>query len=481
MNIKFSRYKLLDDFKKVCFFLDNNYNLETLNGYLLKPFYEYAHTHDEFNHKLSHLKRLAIPTSIGLLFNTMYNVVDSFWAGKLSTDSLASLALNFPLYLLVISLGVGFSAASGALIANAIGAREVLKSRKYLSQSIISSTLFSLFIAVLFLIILEPIFILLKAEGPVLKGAIDYGRVIILGMPIINLVPVLSSALSSRGDTKSYRNILIIGFLLNIGLDPLFMYALSLNEAGVALATVLIQFISLLYLLYKVIKIDGLKELKKEDYIPEKEYIKEIVEQAVPATANYVTMSLGTFVITWFIAAFGSNAVAAYGAAIRVEQIALVPAAGLNVALGAMVGQNNGAKKIDRVIISYKLSLLGGFIVMIIILPPVLIFGQQIIGLFTNNKDVIRMGYDYLLLQGITFYSYIILFQSNALLQGIKKPRLIMWMGLYRQILAPAIIFYILCFALSLEERGVWIGLIFINWSSALITLAWTLRKLKKL
>lgn len=427
-----------------------------------------------------HLKNLAIPVSVGYLFNTMYNVVDSYWAGQLSTDSLAALSLNFPLYMFVMALGVGFSAASGSLIANAIGSGDINKSKKYLSQSLSLSLIFSLVTSVVLIIFLRDIFMLLKANDQVLKGAMDYGFIIVLGMPFINLTPVLSSALSSRGDTKSYRNILIIGFLLNIALDPLFMFTFNMGEAGVALATVIIQIFSMFYLLNKVKKANALQGLTVKDFIPDREYTKEIIEQGIPGTANFLTMSLGTFVITWFISAFGRDPVAAYGAAIRVEQIALVPAAGLNIALGALVGQNNGAKKMDRVIKSYKLSLLGGFIIMVIILPPVLIFGRQIISLFTETQAVIRIGYEYLLLQGITFYSYILLFQSNALLQGLKRPALILWMGLYRQIIAPAILFYILCFTLSMRERGVWVGLIFINWSAAIYTLIWALRYLKK-
>ncbi|MBI9104298.1 MAG: MATE family efflux transporter [Spirochaetales bacterium] len=430
---------------------------------------------------LPHIKRLAVPATVGLLFNTLYNIVDSFWAGQLSTDSLAALSLNFPLYMLIMSMGVGFSAATGALIANAIGAGEIRKSRKYLSQSLTLSIVSSLVGGILLLVFLEPLFRLLKAEGDVLTGAMAYGRIIVISMPLINLAPILSASLASRGDTVSYRNILILGCLLNIGLDPLFMYTFGLNEAGVALATVLIQFLSLIYLFFKVVRKDGLKELGVKDYFPEKVYAREIFEQAVPATTNILTMSLGTFVITWFISSFGRNAVAAYGAAVRVEQIALVPTAGLNVALAALVGQNNGAKKMDRVVRSYRLSLLGGLFVMVVILPPVLIFGKQIIGLFTETEEVIRMGYEYLLLQGITFYSYIILFQSNALLQGLKKPGMIMWMGLYRQIAAPALIFYLLCFALGMAERGVWVGLIFINWSAACITFFWAVRTLKSL
>ena len=134
----------------------------------------------------------------------------------------------------------------------------------------------------------------------------------------------------------------------------------------------------------------------------------------------------------------------------------------------------------DRVIKSFRLSLLGGVFVMVIILPPVLIFGKQIIGLFTETEAVIRMGYNYLLLQGITYYSYIILFQSNSVLQGLKKPAMIMWMGLYRQILAPAGIFYLFCFTLGMAEQGVWRGLVLINWSAAIITLIWAIHVFRK-
>lgn len=429
---------------------------------------------------LAHLRHLAVPASTGLLFNTLYNITDSFWAGRLSTDALAALSLNFPLYMLNMSLGVGFSAAAGALISNALGGGRQRESRTYLSRSLTLSLIFSLTAMVVLLVFLTPLFRLLNAEGRVLSGAVAYGRIIVLGMPLINLAPVLSSALASRGDTKSYRNILIAGFVLNIGLDPLFMYGLGLEEAGVALTTVLIQAVGVLYLLKKVLHQGGLKGMELKDYLPHAEPTREILGQAVPATANFLTMSLGTFVITWFASKFGRDAVAAYGAAVRVEQIALVPTAGLNVGLAAIVGQNNGAGRMDRVIRAYRLSLLSGFVVMLAILPPVLIFGRHIISLFTDTERVVAMGYNYLLLQGITFYSYILLFQSNALLQGLKRPGMIMWMGLYRQIAAPALIFSLLCFGLGLNERGIWIGLIPINWSAALITLFHSLRLFKE-
>lgn len=428
---------------------------------------------------LGHLKRLAIPASTGFLFNTMYNVVDTFWAGRLSTDSLAALSINFPMYMLMMSLGVGFSSAAGALISNALGSGNSRASRTYLSKIITISLMFFIAAGSILYIFLDDIFILLNAEGAVLSGAVSYAGILILGMPVINMAYVFSAALSARGDTKSYRNVLIAGFLINIGLDPLFMYVLQMNEAGVALATVTIQILSSFYLFTRIKKAGGFKDLIRDDFIPDLKSVKEILGQAVPATMNFLTMAVGTFVITWFISAFGRNPVAAYGAAVRVEQIALVPVSGLNTALAAIVGQNNGAGKIDRVKKSFKLSLLAGAVLMVIILPPVLIFGRHIISMFTETEEVITMGYTYLLLQGFTFYSYIILFQSNSVLQGLKKPAMIMWMGFYRQILAPAGVFYLLCFTFGMAEKGVWRGLIFINWSAAVFSLLWVLRVLR--
>jgi putative MATE family efflux protein len=286
----------------------------------------------------AHLKKLAIPASTGFFFNTMYNVVDTFWAGRLSTDSLAALSLNFPLFMLAMALGIGFSAAAGALLANSLGSGDERKAKKCHVQTITLAAYLSLVGALLLFFLLRPIFLLLNGEGKVLSGALSYGRIIVFGMPFLNLAPVVGAGLASRGDTVTYRNALIAGFLLNIGMDPLFMYVFDMAEAGIALATVIIQVLTMFYMIVRLIKEGGLTGIENSDFILRKEYVVEIIQQAVPATANFLTMSLGTFVITWFISIFGRDTVAAYGAAVRVEQIALVPTVGLNTALTAMVG-----------------------------------------------------------------------------------------------------------------------------------------------
>jgi Na+-driven multidrug efflux pump len=143
------------------------------------------------------------------------------------------------------------------------------------------------------------------------------------------------------------------------------------------------------------------------------------------------------------------------------------------------VGQNNGAGRLDRVRESFRVTQRYGLYIMIALLTPVLIFGRAILSVFTENQDVIRIGYQYLLIQGLTFYSYVILFQANSVLSGLKKPAMTMWMGLYRQVLAPAAVFSLLSFALGMAERGVWFGLVIVNWSAAIITLLWARRQMR--
>ena len=435
------------------------------------------------------LRTIAIPATVGIIFNTMYNVVDTFWAGQSSTDSLAALSLNFPIYLLAMTIGVGFSAGVSALVSNYIGSRQEDEARIIFLQGISFAAIIQLLLTIPLLFLLKPIFTLMHAEASVMPGALRYGSVIVGGSILMTMSMVINSALTARGMTKPNRNILIIGFLLNLGLDPLFLYGVrigevviipELQEAGIAAATILIQGITALYLLRVVVKSGILKGASRSELKPDPARGREIISQVIPAMMNFMIMATGTFVITFYISRYGTAVVAAYGSAIRIEQIALVPNMGLNTALMAMVGQNNGANRPDRVRESFSTALWYGFGIMVILLSPVLLFGRHLLTLFTDSAEVITIGYTYLLIQGITHFSYIIMSQSNSVLQGIKRPAMIMWIGFYRQVAAPAVVFTLLAVIIGMEENGVWWGLVIVNWSAAIFSLYWTRRKMRQ-
>ncbi len=435
------------------------------------------------------IRAIAIPAMVGIIFNTMYNLVDTFWAGRFSTESLASLSLNFPVYLLAMTIGVGFSSGTSALIANYLGKKDEVSAQKIYFQGISYALIIQLILTIPLLFLLKPIFELMNADAMVLKGALLYGYVIVGGSVMMTMNMVINSALSARGLSKLYRNVLIIGFFLNLGLDPILMFGFNIGdtviipemkESGIALATVIIQLLSALYLLHKARTLHLFQDARPKDFKPLKSRGLELSSQVIPGMVSFMIMATGTFVITFYISRYGTNVVAAYGSAIRIEQIALVPNMGINTALMAMVGQNNGAKKIDRITESYRTALFYGFLIMIVLLTPVLIFGRQLIGLFTDNAEVISIGYTYLLIQGITHFSYIIMAQSNSVLQGLKRPGMIMWTALYRQVVAPAVIFTFLSIVLGMRENGVWWGLVIVNWSAALFSLYWTRKKIKQ-
>jgi putative MATE family efflux protein len=386
-------------------------------------------------------------------------------------------------------MGFGISAGTGALIANAVGAGDEVKAKRYHAQSIT----FALFVAVgattVVMIFLPSIFRLLGASGDTLVSALRYARVLVAGSLFFVLNYVLNAGLTARGDTKTFRNVLIVGFLLNIGLDPLFLYGLTvggvtvipaLYEAGIALATILIQGLSCLYLVYRVRKSKILEGIALADFKPNSGMLREIAGQSAPTALSMMTMALGTFVITYYVSQYGTTAVAAYGASIRIEQVALIPTIGLNTALATLVGQNNGAKRMDRVIQTFKTTLLAGLLIKLTVLPPILIFARPLMRIFTSDTEVIRIGISYLYIEAVTFYSYVALHQANAVLQGLKKPAMIMWVGLYRQIPAPLAVFSLVVFVMNADVSGIWWGLAGVNWSAALFVLFYALRLLRR-
>ncbi|MBT3272331.1 MAG: MATE family efflux transporter [Spirochaetales bacterium] len=351
------------------------------------------------------LVRIAVPASVGYFFNTMYNLVDTFYGGRISTDGLAALSLSFPVFLILLSVGMGISSGAGALIANALGAKNEKNAKRYQTQALSYALIVSVVAAAIVFTLLPPIFRLIGATEATLGSALRYARVLVAGSIFFVLNYTINAGLTARGDTKSFRNVLIVGFLLNIGLDPLFLYGLKIGgvtiipamyESGIALATILIQIASFAYLVHRVKREKILAGVKARDFLPNWKVYGEITAQAAPSALSMMTMALGTFVITYFVAKYGTNAVAAYGAAIRIEQVALIPTIGLNVALATIAGQNNGAGRVDRVRGAFNTALLYGVFIMIGMLTPLIIFARPLIRVFTTEPDVIKIGIAYI-------------------------------------------------------------------------------------
>ncbi len=295
----------------------------------------------------------------------------------------------------------------------------------------------------------------------------------------------MNGILNSRGDTKTFRNFLVVGFFLNCFLDPAFMFGWlgfpAMGLPGVAWATVVIQVIGVAYMGGVLVK-EGV--LCKECWgllYPKAQYFRELFAQSFPASLNMLTIAVGIFIITYFVAPFGKAAVAAYGIMTKMDQIALLPSIGLTIAALTLIGQNNGAKKFDRCLLIFKTVMRYGFFLAVTGMLVAYVFAERFIAFFTRDAEVIGIGVHYLHISIFVYWAYMILYIVVATLQGLKRPNFALWIGTYRQILAPVIFFYVFSKLLGWKLDGVWFGIFTINWTAVAISLLYSKGVMKKI
>jgi Na+-driven multidrug efflux pump len=193
----------------------------------------------------SHIRKIALPMSIGFFFNTMYNVVDSYYAGQTSTAALAAMALTFPVFFIIIAVSEGLARGASALIANAIGEENAEKESALARQLFSLGVICAILITAVGLTVAEPLFRLLGATGDYLELAKGYIFPLFCGSIFFLLSSMSNSILLAHGDSKTFGKVLVAGFFLNLILDPWFLYGgfglPAFGVPGIAWATVIIQ------------------------------------------------------------------------------------------------------------------------------------------------------------------------------------------------------------------------------------------------
>lgn len=422
---------------------------------------------------------------MGMFFNTMYNVVDTFYAGLISTEAISALTLSFMIFFLIIGFGYGFSSAITALLGNALGKKRYKLASIYAHKGLIFVPIIGFILSIIGYFVSPALFMLLGAKEEYLQLSLDYINPILFGAVFFMFNFSLNSILVATGDTKTYRNSLIFGFFANLALNPLFMYGFLfipvMGIKGIAFATVLIQIINIFYLFYKVLQTKLIHFEKLEYFIPNLRIYKQFVIQGIPSSLNMLTMAVGSLILTYFVSHYGMYAVAGYGIGYRVEQLMLLPALGLSTAVLALVSNNYGAKKYDRVIETLKVSIKYGFIISTIGIISLTLLGRFIISFFDSNPIVVDFGVSYLLIEIWIFYAYVILFVCVSTLQAIKRPKMLLYIGLYRQIFAKLIIAYFIVKYFELDFIYLWFGILFMIYSAAIFTYFYTNRLLKEI
>ena len=431
------------------------------------------------------LKKIAIPASIGTFFQTMYNLVDSKFAGLIAPEALTAIVKSFPLYLIIIAASVGISAGTTALISNTLGRKENKTASLLFGQSIIVALLVTVIVTIIGIASMKNILIILKSNDQIINYAIDYMKIIFSGSIVIFLLVTVNASLVSRGDTKSYRNVLIVSFFLNIFLNPLFIYGFyfipALGISGIALATIVSELIGLIYIIYRVNKTEIQKYISFQCFIPKKKLISDILQQAIPSGLSMGMVGLGVFILIFLVSSYGDYTAGGYGTGVRFEQLFLLPILGLNTATLSLVGQNYGANNLNRVKEIYLLSLKYGVGLMIIGGLIIYITSPYVMMFFSSNEEIIFYGTTYLKIAAIAGPCYPIFYISSALLQGLKKPSHAMIINLLRMIFIPLVILApaVLLFKISYIQMFTY--LLMINYVFALMIFFYCKKKINRI
>lgn len=429
-----------------------------------------------------HIRTLALPASIGFFFHTLFNITDTYFAGLISTQALAALSLSFPIFFIIISAAGGMSEAVTAVVGNALGEGDEARARHIAKNTLLLGALLAALLTAAGYAGTPLLLRELGAEGAYLAEALAYINLIIYGTGLFVFTFFINALLNAVGDTVSFRNVLVIAAFVNVVLDYWFVRGGlgigAMGVSGIALATVLIEAMSAAYLLYRFVS----KPLyaHRSVFRFDTAVLRELVAQGIPPSANLGLMAAGVYIITYFAAPFGQEVVAAYGIGMRIEQIILMPAVGLNVAVLAIVAQNSGGRLYTRILETIERSLFYGGIVALFGGMALLLGAERLMELFSHSPDVIREGALYLRVEAFLIFPFVVIFTYVAMLQGIKRPAFIFYISLARQVVAPLIVLGLLAQA-GFGVLSVWLGIGGIVILSALLTRWYARRELASL
>ena len=421
-----------------------------------------------------HFRTLAIPAAFGMLFTTLYNVVDVYYAGLLSTDAQAGLAIGYQAFFILMAVGFGLSSALSTLVSNAKGSGDAAEAQRYVVQGLAFGGVITASCMVIGWFLGPELIVLVSEPGAYRDAAMGYFYWLIFALPGFLLAYGGNGILQAHGDSRSMQRALMAAFIANIGLNPLFMFGLpgvwsGMGFNGIAAATIISQTGVMVYILVRIFRLEVMQSVQITAFQPDKDSFRKIFAQLLPAGSAVIIMFISGFVVQFALKTFGGHAVAAYGVALRIEQILLLPVLGMTGALLPIAGQNFGAQKYDRVREAFKYCWGVGF-AMTAPATPILFFGGTfVMALFSNDPDVIRAGSSYLRVDAFLFPIYMMLFSINSLLQAFKQAIWTLWISVYRQGFAVAFFVWVFISFTDFGVQGVWFGI------AAAVTSGWVL------
>lgn len=409
------------------------------------------------------IRKLAVPTMLSMVLIIAYNLADTIWVAGLGPEPLAALGFIAPLFFILVGFGNGIGAAASSTIARSIGAKNKQLANNNASHSIILTLVTSIIIPIIIIMFLDDILILMRGSGAALTDSLIYGNIIFAGMFFMIFPMVLSSILRAEGDVKRPMYSMIATAILNIVLNPIFIYVLGWGVAGAAWASILSSGISALIMSYWI-------WVKKDTYLRINYFkfnfpiLKNILNISLPATSENILMSLFIVYINMTLTTVGGTvAVACYASALKVNHMTLIPLQGISTALLTVAGASFGACDYDKLKTAYDYSNKIGIIISIILVAITIALAPEIARLFSYTAQSASLEPKIAsIIQIFNLFAIVYVWGNNStsMFQGIGKGFTSLIITFGRTLFVEIIFIYLFTYALNMGEFGVYLGII---------------------
>ncbi len=376
--------------------------------------------------------QFAAPMLLGNVFQQLYNIIDSIIVGKfIGKEALAAVGASFPIIFTLISFVIGIAMGFTIIISQYFGAKNLKKVRSTIETMYIFLFGAAIVVSILGMLLSKQIFIWTGLPEDVLPEATIYLNVYFGGIILFFGFNGTSSILRGLGDSKTPLYFMVISTLMNIIFDLLFIVGFGWGVEGAAIATILAQggaFATAIYYLNKTNELTSLKTWKLKF---DKEIFKKSLKIGLPSGLQQTFVSLGMIALFWIVNDFGTDTVAAYSVAMRIDSLASMPAMNFAAALTTFVGQNLGANKFERVKAGLTSTLKMSSLVCIIMTLVIVIFKDPLMRLFTNDLAVIEIGAEYLIIVSTFYLIFSSMFVFGAIMRGAGDTIVPMFITLF--------------------------------------------------
>ena len=433
---------------------------------------------------------LALPIMAGMGIQTFYNIVDMIFIGRLGGEAIAGIAFDMPLFFLALGLTMGLGTGVTSSIARFIGKNDKSGADNCAEHAIAIALLISLLLSIVIIIFGKKILFFFGASGTILSLAWDYLQVMCIGLPFMVFSGFFRSILAGEGDMKFPMMVAGLGTVLNIILDPIFIFDLDnfggigfgLGIKGAAIATVISQCIVFSVFIYMLfVKEHAYITFRIKDFSPSRAITWDIIKVGLPASLSMIVMAVGQGVFNRILIYFSADTVAAYQVAGRIDMLVFLPIFSIAAALTTLVGMFYGSKKYEILRYTVKYGIISAFSITVIMSILLYVFAHNIVGFFTSEDTIINVAVTFLRLFAFVYPLIAVGITTGRVLQGLGKGLPVLVITIIRVLGVSAPLALIFVYTMGKPVEWVWYAMMISTGVAFLIACYWLFISMREL